>query len=518
MPAVQTVVYNLANPNHFWIVVSKLGGEQMIRRQYPELFKILMYSRDMAAREACKQQILRSDGAANPGFVDYAGIRNLECANGKVSCTADMGTVAKMPTLAIIGEIKDVYRGISVDNCAVYDTNSHFLDSAMRALCPKSQKYDYIAETTFTKIEYDREGKPIIKSSTHVQETTSEIDASNIIEKIDITDPMPKNTHGSETVIFYNNRKGRDCDYYYDNVSQYDDHVQIMIPFSGSVELKAPFVPMYVDKNNGFILRIDTQTNGAIQFGMAGWNKIRWTQKGNTLSWQFPDDWNNFIYKSGVKQVNHVDFYCRMPVSYSIKNNERNQNSIPIIISSMDNSSGSAVKKVSRLDIQWGCFSKNTMIKMSDGSMKLVCEVKAGQQVMTQSGAALVTGIISGEEKKITVITTFGGKTIRVSSDHPILTKSGWVNADDLTAADVLLTVSGLEGIAALYTEDYNDKVFSIKTDGDGSLIADGIFAGDFGQQNKLKASIDEEPLNEFQQEFADLMQNLAKKQEEYRG
>lgn len=44
MPALQTVTYNLAIPDHFRIVASNLGGEDMIRRKYLELFKILMYS------------------------------------------------------------------------------------------------------------------------------------------------------------------------------------------------------------------------------------------------------------------------------------------------------------------------------------------------------------------------------------------------------------------------------------------------------------------------------------------
>lgn len=127
MSAFQKINYNMANPDHFGIIASKLGGETMIRKKYPELFKILMYSRDVAVRENYEPQIMRSVSEDDPGFVDYAGIRTLECGEGRVSSTANMGTVAEMPTLAITGEIKDLYRGISVDSCAVYDTNSHFL-------------------------------------------------------------------------------------------------------------------------------------------------------------------------------------------------------------------------------------------------------------------------------------------------------------------------------------------------------------------------------------------------------
>lgn len=520
MALVQTISHNLANPDHFQMVTSKLGGEAMIRKKYPELFKILMHSRNMAEKKMSESRILRSVGSSggNSGFEDFGEIRTLDYAAGKISSSSEMGTVKEMPTLAIIGEITDVYRSEVVDNCALYDSNSHYLESAMSALSAGSEQYNYKAEMTFTKIDYDQEGKPIITSSTSTQATNSESSPANIVKKIVVTDPQPYITHADETIIFYNNRKGPGCDYYYNNVSQYDNHVRVMIPFSGSVEFNPPFVPQYVDKNNGLTLRIETKTNGAVQFGMEGWKDIKWIPEKNSLSWIFPEDWRNYISRIDFNNDNHADFYCRMAINYSIGGSTSSHNTVPIIISSKDSSQSSGIKKIPRLHIMWGCFAENTKIKMADSSMKRICQIKTGERVMTGSGAAAVTEIITGYETKITVIATSGGKTLRVSSDHPILTSSGWKTADNLTAADVLKTESGLESIEALYISDYNDKVFSLKTDGDGSLIADGIFAGDFGQQNKPKEPTAKKPLNEFQEEFADLMQNLAKKQEELHG
>lgn len=76
MSALQKVTYNLSNADHFRIVVSKFGGEYIICRKYLELFKILMYSRDMEARETCKQQIVRSDSGGDPGFVEVISMES----------------------------------------------------------------------------------------------------------------------------------------------------------------------------------------------------------------------------------------------------------------------------------------------------------------------------------------------------------------------------------------------------------------------------------------------------------
>lgn len=509
----KNITYNMANDDHYRTLTSKLGGEGRIRKRYPELFKTFQRTRNDAIRSASQPRpLLRKSAGDTNGFTDYQGIRELEYYEGLLHSSSKMGTVEATPVLSIVGELKDLITGKALGSCAVYDTDSHCLRGAMDARAKANDRYSYGVESTFTKVVYDKSGAPLISAATLTENCTEGDDAKNIIERIDITDPLPNKTHGDVTVIYYNNRKGPGCDYYFDNVKQQDNNVQIMLPFKGSVQFDLGFKPLYVDRNNSFTLRIEEEESGSIPFGLAGWDKVKINVTGNTLSWEFPDDWYNFIYKSQVKVANNVDFYCKMVIACSQPIGINGY--IPIYITSDDDAVESySLKKIPKLRFEWGCFAKGTRIKMSDGSYKRVSEIRAGERVMTASGSAAVTEVIGGTEKDLVVVSTSGGRTVRVSRDHPVLTGSGWRAAGNLTAADILRTESGLEGIEALYIEAYNDNVFSLRTDGEGTLIADGIFAGDFGQQNNAEPK-KKKPLNELQQEFADLMATIAKEKE----
>ncbi len=517
MSAEKTVTYDLANDDHYRALTSRLGGEERIRKSYPELFKTFLRTRNDAIKSAAQPRpLLRKSAGESNGFTDYQGIRELEYHEGLLHSAAKMGTADVTPALSIVGEMKDLVSGKTLGSCAVYDTDSHCLRGTMDARAKADDRYSYGVESTFTKLVYDPSGASHVLAATLTENCAGEKEARDMIESIDISDPLPHKTHGKVTTIYYNNRKGPGCDYYYDNVRQQDNNVQIMLPFKGSVRFDPNYKPLYVDRNNGFVLRIEEDESGSIPFGRAGWDKVKIGVTDNTLSWEFPDDWSNFIYKSQVKAANNVEFYCRMVIAYSSP--LFGNSYIPIVVTSDDDAIESySLKKIPKLRFEWGCFAKDTGIRMWDGSYKRIAEINAGERVMTASGTATVTEVIDGTEKELVVISTTGGRTVRVSRDHPVLTDTGWRTAEDLTAADALRTESGLESIEALYIEPYNDKVFSLRTDGDGTLIADGVFAGDLGRQNSAGPK-EKKPLDELQQEFADLMTNLAKEKEARHG
>ena len=511
--------YDLADAGHYRVFTDRLGGEERVRKSYPELFKALIYSRDKAVREASSPRFLLEKSDAEPhGFTDFQGIDCLEYYGGQVSSSSDMGTVSKPQVLSIVSEMKDLFSGTILDSRAEYVQNEQYISSSMRVTTKEQPQYDYTVESTFTKVKKVPSGRSVIDSYAETREVSSKDTGAAIVESITVNDPLPHITKGNRTVIYYNNRRGTGCDYYYDNVDQRDDSVRIMLPFKGGIRLASGFSPLFVDKNKDFDLKIKTKENGGIQFGLSGWGQIVWEHPdANTLTWAFPDDWHNYIYKEGVKAVNEVEFYCKMKVAISL-DGKTVMEYVPIVITSgISSLAGNSVKTIPKLEFQWGCFAKSTRIKMADGSYKLISQIRAGERVMTGNGPANVTEVITGTEAKMTVISTASGRTLKVSHDHPVLTGAGWKTADRLTAADVLRTESGLESIEALYTEAYNDKVFSLRTDGEGTLIAEGIFSGDLARQNRTEPPA-EEPLDELQQEFADLMERIAREQEARHG
>lgn len=105
--------------------------------------------------------------------------------------------------------------------------------------------------------------------------------------------------------------------------------------------------------------------------------------------------------------------------------------------------------------IKTTCFTENTPVSMSDGSLKYIKDVRPGDTVLTHAG---LSGIVSNTQKtdftgKLKVLTV-AGRTIETTSEHPFLVASSfrkdvgspkefkdlqWKPAADLTIDDYLV-------------------------------------------------------------------------------
>lgn len=149
------------------------------------------------------------------------------------------------------------------------------------------------------------------------------------------------------------------------------------------------------------------------------------------------------------------------------------------------------------IEIYWGCFAKDTLIRTADGSSKRADQIKSGDQIPALGGRTLtVTEILTGEDPEIIRIVTKDGKRIRVSGGHAMLvvdeaTPSGRrAAASQLQAGDKLMTPDGVSVISEVLTEPYNDMVYNFVFGGEENhnyIEADGFWSGDFYAQNAKK-------------------------------
>lgn len=149
------------------------------------------------------------------------------------------------------------------------------------------------------------------------------------------------------------------------------------------------------------------------------------------------------------------------------------------------------------IEIYWGCFAKDTLIRTADGSQKRADQIKTGDQILALGGKPLtVTDILTGEDPEIIRIVTKDGKRIRISSGHAMLvvdeaTPSGRrAAASQLQAGDKLMTPDGVSVILEVVTEPYNDMVYNFVFEGEENpnyIEADGFWSGDFYAQNEKK-------------------------------
>lgn len=503
--------HNLAVPDEMEHILAQLGGKDKLKRNYPEVYKMLVRSGERT-RKAANGEIVApfvrdKENGDILGLTDSVGIRKLNFdILGTTYTSSEMSMVNANKSMVIIGALRDITHQWDLDGFAVTASNSNdlsgFSDTPSSQLISDSE-YEFLATSTFYKTLLDEEGIPYYVSETHLTDSIKMIRSTELVEKIEINDPMPiKHPNADKTVIFYNNRTGDECDYYYNNVSTGEYDVEINIDFSGCATFIEGFEPLYVDKNRDFMLQLIS--NGAAVFDTAYWNDIKWIVSGRTISWSFPTNWHNRLKSSEFHAANSVRFYCKMVVM------TKSGIPVPLVISSSGtNSNDPSYKKIKPIEIQWGCFAKGTAITMSDGSLKPVETISKGDAVRTINGIAKVTSIVKGEESRMIVISTVHGNRLILTKDHPVLTEKGWKTASELSAADRLLTVSGTDRISELHFCDYNGTVYSFCIDSDDAILADGIYAGDFECQNREKQSQVPKKKEGYQEEMEALIQEL---------
>lgn len=512
-----TLRHNLAERAQFDWLSERMGGEALLKKKYPELYKILLHTRE---RQLLQAESVESGGmreeTPSDGLGDSMKIRYLSYHSNRGAATvSSIHTVEESPSLFMVGNLKDSSHGQTLRSFAECSSNSHRLRGGVTLdahALPAADSYRFSAETTFVKVCRDENGRPYVESMSEQTAAVKSAVGEDPVKQITVADPTPRRHPGAEKTVIYYNRQGDGCDYSYNCVDAESSRVEIYIPFTGSIEFNSNYRPLFVDKNYGFQLHIENIKNGVASFNPAFWNKIKWKISGSTLFWQFPDCWHTALHPGQVGIMESLNFYCKMYIMAENKNQIGKPQRLSAVITCNDSPfDDSACKVIERLEILWGCFAKDTDIRMADGSAKRIQDIRPGDRVMTDNGSKEVLDLISGNEGKMVRIGSGRGHTITVTEDHPVMTENGWKRARDLTVGDTLMMEYGKDNIAQLYICDYHDRVFSIQTETDGAIIAEGFFMGDFGCQNKCSTAKENRTsvLEAFQEEMSDLASEL---------
>lgn len=517
-----TIRHDLAERAHFEWLSGRMGGEDLLRKKYPELYTILMYTRE---RQLLQAKADRGRGpteeASLNGLQDSMKIRFLAYHPDKgVDTVSSIHTVEESPSLFMVGNLRDLSHEQALGGFAKCSSNSHKLQDSVTFDADRLRAddfYHFSAETTFVKVCRGENGKPYFDSMTEQNVGIKSAYGEGPVKEITVNDPMPCRHPGADKTIIYYKRSGDGYDYYYDNVDIQSNGIQIYMPFSGSIEFNSYYRPLFVDKNYGFQLHIENIQNGVASFCPGCWKDIKWEIADSKLSWKFPDNWHTTLKRNQVGIMENLDFYCKMYVIAENKNQPGKEHRLPVVITSSDLPfSDPAIKTIKKLEILWGCFAKDTGIKMADGSVKRIQDIRPEERVMSDDGSGEVLELISGEEERMIRIVSGCGHTVTVTEDHPVLTENGWKKARDLTAGDILIMEYGKDSIEQLYVCGYHDRVFSIRTESGGAVIADGFLMGDFVCQNQLRDSEKKTTpsLEAFQEEMSDLASELHARKE----
>lgn len=155
---------------------------------------------------------------------------------------------------------------------------------------------------------------------------------------------------------------------------------------------------------------------------------------------------------------------------------------------------GSQTVYIPPIVIYWGCFAKDTHIKMAGGKTERADKIRIGDRLPAMGGKILtVAEILTGEDPEIINIKTEKG-SIRVSGGHAMWiydesSKDGRRKAAArLKRGDQLLSPYGTFEITDISRELYNDKVYNFIFEEEETanyIEANGYWSGDFYAQNE---------------------------------
>lgn len=149
-----------------------------------------------------------------------------------------------------------------------------------------------------------------------------------------------------------------------------------------------------------------------------------------------------------------------------------------------------------------GCFDETTLIRMADGSDRLVTQLRKGEFVynpVTQKPAKIVKLTI-GPELKPLIHVAVGGKLVKVTDTHPFMTRRGWIQARALTTSDEILSGrSRYLKVTSVTLGATGRTVANLALEGPADqhdlhyVLADGVVTGDLVIQNMIdrKAAIE---------------------------
>jgi len=143
-----------------------------------------------------------------------------------------------------------------------------------------------------------------------------------------------------------------------------------------------------------------------------------------------------------------------------------------------------------------GCFEYDTNIRMADGSDRPVHTLHSGDTVYNplRKSAATIDKVIAGPEKLDLVVFVMGKNRVKVTTEHPMLTKSGLKKAINVAAKEEIQDQLGSWiSIDKIEREQTKRDVYNIElrtpspAAEDHAVLSNGFITGDYYLQQQLR-------------------------------
>jgi len=331
-------------------------------------------------------------------------------------------------------------------------------------------------------------------------------------QMIDATVTAPITTKGHPAVQIGLGRPNpsNDLDYFY--VQDTNNNPQLVVPFTGTVNVQQPLAnvgsdgqftsglvlstQLYSLQGASYIAHLDSQSITSQVTGDTSTNVVTWSYPYDPSDQ--PGSYTSLMYNPlAAANDSRTAFFF----SFQIPVDNPVTPTFDFNVCSLDWPEQPSVNCVQILDLQfwWHCLAEGSEVTLADGSTLPIERVDNTMRVRTANGGTFgVEATTRGLHKPdVLRLSTDGGHSLVLTVGHPVATPDGLRRAADLAEGDQVLTqdgtatVTGVESIestqvfANLKLIDEHDRERGL-AGAVGTFIANGIVVGDFEAMTAL--------------------------------
>jgi hypothetical protein len=485
--------------------IDLFGGEEYVSGKYPRF-----YAAWLKSKAGAPKGVGGIDNVVPQGLA-LSVINTVTPNNGedkrKLNSIISFESVPPV-NVFVQGIFTDVTEGALIDSCDSiiyadqYDNDSifeHTLEGDVKDLfADHAKKLSALATCTYATSD----GRLCADKSQ--EQTQALLGDSDLFASISLT--APKGEHIANQVNFvYGRPKDSDTDY---EVTDDDAHVErnpdmsgkstgVYLPVTGSFTAGEHCTPIaYSAGSQTTQTQLQYGNEGIVYYGptpaeIAGFFSIN--EKDSTkVDFNYAPYWGDRARIDCARFGTNGTFNLNLSAYYRFNTAIGEMEGAFGIKSKADKdtkyytSENSAMVYVPPIHIQWGCFGKRTLIKMYDGTDKLITELQAGDLVKSDDGSSAEVLFIGtgGHEDKLVHIETIDGSAIDITDMHPVKTANGTVRACDIRPNDIVCVDGGTAAVKYVYLADYDDEVCSIRLNGSKFCIGNGFVTGDLDVQS----------------------------------
>lgn len=509
---------DFSKPSHRQCFYERYGGEEVLKEEFPELYRLVQETAASSANKAVKAASLSEERGS---LEDGVKIRELACTEEEAGASGLVSLCQKSPRM---------YLSISLlKNGTVVKRNRQFYhnESEARLSCVdekvKSDPGD-VLECVLNATWQD-ESTNLLKDCSRTlhariseEETVQSVEIYHpclyhpCIEPNNPSDPMPHlsmieadaagkqpleppektddpNHRTSINVCYARTPGGRDVSDYVYPEGRVEKLQKVYLDFRGEVTLNkdAGYTFQSIES---FDIVLDCIGAGTIRYKVSPKENVHYYGTDNGFAFVLPTYWGDKIPDS-VMYGNRL-YYLEAEICFRVNELKELQY---IEVSS---ETGLPLRDthytyIKPIRLFWGCLAEGTKIRMANRTEKNIEQIRRGDTVYTPSGPAAVVGVMQGRDSEIYAIHGKGCKAVYASGAHPFRTRNGWKAAREITAWDELAVEGGFVEVEHHYLTQKPAAVYNLVLEGEHSFYAEGYLTGD----NEVQGICQRKPLLE---------------------